>query len=98
MLDGLTELKLCVGYMLDGEEIDILPVGADEIASCEPIYETLEGWTQSTVGVTRYDDLPVAARLYLQRIEQVTGVPIHIVSTSPDRDHTIMVRHPFLAP
>jgi adenylosuccinate synthase len=98
VLDGLTELKLCVGYHLDGEEIDILPVGADEIARCEPIYETMEGWTQSTVGVTRYDDLPVAARLYLQRIEQVTGVPIHIVSTSPDRDHTIMVRHPFLAP
>ncbi len=98
VLDGLTELKLCVGYMLDGEEIDILPVGADDIARCEPIYETLEGWSDSTVGVTQYDKLPFNARLYLQRIEQVTGVPIHIVSTSPDRDHTIMVRHPFLAP
>jgi adenylosuccinate synthase len=55
-----------------------------------------EGWSDSTVGVTRYDKLPVNARLYLQRIEQVTGVPIHIVSTSPDRDHTIMLRHPYL--
>jgi adenylosuccinate synthase len=97
VLDGLPELKLCVGYMLDGEEIDILPAGADDIARCEPIYETLEGWSDSTVGITQYDELPINARLYLQRIEQVTGVPIHIVSTSPDRDHTIMVRHPFLA-
>jgi adenylosuccinate synthase len=96
VLDGLKELKLCTGYELDGELIDILPMGADEIARCRPVYETIEGWTDSTVGVTQYDKLPVNARLYLQRIEQVTGVPIHIVSTSPDRDHTIMMRHPYL--
>ncbi len=97
VLDGLPELKLCIGYRLDGEVTDILPMGADEIARCEPIYETIDGWTDSTVGVTRFEDLPVNARLYLQRIEQVTGVPIHMVSTSPDRDHTIMMRHPYLA-
>jgi adenylosuccinate synthase len=97
VLDGLKELKLCTGYHLDGEVTDILPMGADDIARCVPIYETLEGWTVSTVGVTQYDQLPAAARLYLQRIEQVTGVPVHIVSTSPDREHTIMMRHPFLA-
>jgi adenylosuccinate synthase len=97
VLDGLKELKLCTGYELDGEVIDILPMGADEIARCTPIYETLAGWTDSTVGVTRYDKLPVNARLYLERIAHVTGVPIHIVSTSPDRDHTIMMRHPYLA-
>ncbi|XAH25741.1 adenylosuccinate synthase [Xylophilus sp. GW821-FHT01B05] len=97
VLDGLQELKLCIGYELDGEETDILPMGADEIARCKPIYETIEGWSDSTVGVTEYDKLPVNARLYLQRIEQVTGVPIHMVSTSPDRDHTIMMRHPYLA-
>ena len=97
MLDGLAELKLCTGYRLDGEVTDILPMGADDIARCEPIYETLDGWTDTTVGVTRYEALPVNARLYLQRIEQVTGVPIHMVSTSPDRDHTIMMRHPYLA-
>ena len=97
VLDGLKELKLCTGYEVDGEKVDILPMGADEIERCKPIYEVMEGWSDSTVGVTQYDKLPVAARLYLQRIEQVTGVPIHMVSTSPDRDHTIMMRHPYLA-
>ncbi|MGJ7520853.1 adenylosuccinate synthase [Variovorax sp. LT1P1] len=97
VLDGLETLELCTGYELDGEHTDILPMGADEISRCTPVYETLEGWTESTVGVTQYDKLPVNARLYLQRIEQVTGVPIHMVSTSPDRDHTIMMRHPYLA-
>ncbi|WP_232324572.1 adenylosuccinate synthetase, partial [Variovorax sp. WDL1] len=97
VLDGLKELQLCTGYELDGEYTDILPLGADEIERCTPVYEKLEGWTESTVGVTQYDKLPVNARLYLQRIEQVTGVPIHMVSTSPDRDHTIMMRHPYLA-
>ncbi len=97
VLDGLTELLLCTGYRMDGEVTDILPLGAEEIGRCVPIYEHMEGWSSSTVGVTEYDKLPVAARLYLQRIEQVTGVPIHMVSTSPDRDHTIMMRHPYLA-
>ena len=97
VLDGLKELKLCTGYELDGEVLDILPLGADNIASCKPIYETLEGWSDSTVGVTQYEQLPVNARLYLQRIEQAAGVPIHMVSTSPDRDHTILLRHPYLA-
>jgi adenylosuccinate synthase len=98
VLDGLKELKLCTGYELDGETVDILPMGADDIARCKPIYETIEGWTESTVGVTHFDQLPVNARLYLPRIEHVTGVPIHMVSTSPDRDHTILMHHPFLAP
>lgn len=97
VLDGLKELLLCTGYELDGEIIDILPMGAEEIARCRPIYETLPGWTETTAGVTQYNKLPINARLYLQRIEQVTGVPIHIISTSPDRDHTIMVRHPYVA-
>jgi adenylosuccinate synthase len=97
VLDNIKELQLCTGYELDGEQIDILPLGADEIARCKPIYEVLPGWTESTVGVTQYDKLPVNARLYLQRIEQVTGVPVDMISTSPDRDHTIMMRHPYLA-
>ena len=96
VLDGLSELKLCTGYELDGAHVDILPMGADDISRCTPVYEVMEGWTQSTVGVTRYEDLPPAARLYLQRIEQVTGVPVAMISTSPDRDHTIMMQHPFL--
>ncbi len=98
VLDGLSELLLCTGYELDGEATDILPMGADDIARCKPIYESMPGWSDSTVGVTVYDDLPVAARRYLERIAQVTGIPIHMVSTSPDRDHTIVMRHPYLAP
>jgi adenylosuccinate synthase len=97
VLDGLPELQLCTGYELDGQPIDILPLGADDIARCQPIYEAMPGWSESTVGVTDYGRLPINARLYLQRIERATGVPIHVISTSPDRDHTIMVRHPFLA-
>lgn len=97
VLDGLRELSLCVGYELDGERIDLLPMGAEEIARCVPIYENIAGWTESTVGVTRYEDLPSNARRYLERIEQVTGVPIAMISTSPDRDHTILMRHPYAA-
>jgi adenylosuccinate synthase len=97
VLDGIKELQLCVGYHLDGEEVDILPMGADEIARCEPIYETLSGWSETTVGATRLEQLPAAARRYLERIEAVTGVPIHVVSTSPDRDHTILLHNPFEA-
>ncbi len=98
VLDGLSELKICTGYMLDGALTDILPMGADEITRCEPVYETISGWTQSTVGVTDYQQLPSEARLYLERIAQLTGVPIHMVSTSPDRDHTILMRDPYQAP
>jgi adenylosuccinate synthase len=72
-------------------------MGADEIARCKPIYETLPGWTESSVGATRYEDLPANARRYLDRIQETTGVPIHVVSTSPDRDHTILIRHPYHA-
>jgi adenylosuccinate synthase len=97
VLDGIAELKLCVGYRLDGQSIDILPMGADDISRCEPVYETLPGWSQSSVGVTDRSKLPEQARRYLQRIEETTGVPIAIISTSPDRDHTIVLRDPFLA-
>ena len=97
VLDGIDVLQLCTGYMLDGELVDILPMGADDIARCVPVYEAIDGWTDSTVGVTDIDKLPENARRYLNRIEQVTGVPIAMVSTSPDRDHTIMMRHPYQA-
>jgi adenylosuccinate synthase len=97
VLDGIDELKLCTGYELDGEITDILPMGAEDIARCKPIYEAMPGWTQSTVGVTQYDKLPAAAQRYLSRIEEVTGVPIDMISTSPDRDHTILLRNPYAA-
>lgn len=97
VLDGLPELQLCTGYRMDGAALDILPTGADDIARCTPIYETMLGWSESTVGITEYARLPLAARRYLERIEQVTGVPVHMVSTSPDRDHTIILHHPYSA-
>ena len=97
VLDGLTELKLCVGYELDGETIDLLPMGADEIARCTPIYEAMPGWTESTVGVVEYAKLPQEARNYLERIAEVTGVPVAVISTSPDRDHTILMQDPYQA-
>lgn len=97
VLDGLSELLLCTGYELDGAKIDILPMGAEEIARCVPIYESIPGWSDTTVGITSYEKLPINARNYLERIEEVTGVPIAMISTSPDRDHTITIRHPYLA-
>ncbi|MBC7214198.1 MAG: adenylosuccinate synthase [Burkholderiaceae bacterium] len=97
VLDGLPELMLCTGYELDGQQIDMLPLGADEIARCIPRYERMPGWSESTVGVTEYARLPAAARRYLERIVEVTGVPIAMISTSPDRDHTILMQHPFAA-
>jgi len=95
VLDGVEALQVGVGYNLRGERIDILPSGADASADCEPIYEEIPGWTQTTVGITRYGDLPANARNYLKRIEQACGVPIDMISTGPDRDETIVLRHPF---
>ena len=95
VLDGLKEIKLCTHYMMDGQVVDLLPMGADEIARCEAIYETMPGWSEPTSGVTQYDQLPVEAQNYLKRIEEVCEVPIHIVSTSPDRAHTMVLTEPF---
>ena len=90
VLDGLPEVKLCVGYQVDGKQVDLLPRGADEVARCVPVYETFAGWSESTFGLTKWDELPANAQAYLNRIEQVCGVPIDIVSTGPDRVHTII--------
>ncbi|MBX9631017.1 MAG: adenylosuccinate synthase, partial [Burkholderiales bacterium] len=95
VLDGMESLQVGVGYLMDGERYDILPVGAEELAQCEPVYEEVPGWSQSTVGVKRYEDLPEAARSYLKMIERVVGVPIDMISTGPDREETIILRHPF---
>lgn len=97
VLDGLKELMICTGYKIDGEYVDILPMGADEISRCIPIYEVLEGWDESTVGITDYSKLPVNARLYLNKIEDFTGVSIVMVSTSPDREHTITIENPYFS-
>jgi adenylosuccinate synthase len=95
VLDTLPEIRVCVGYMLDGARIDLIPTGADAVARCTPVYETMPGWNESTVGARTFDELPAAARAYLRRIEELTGVPIAIVSTGPDRGETILVHHPF---
>ena len=95
VLDGLTELKLCIGYMLDGKKVDVLPMGADEVSRCVPIYELMQGWSTSTVGANTWDALPQEARTYLHRIEEICEIPIDVVSTGPERDETILRRHPF---
>jgi adenylosuccinate synthase len=95
VLDGLEEILVCTGYELEGRNIDILPLDADEIAACRPRYERFPGWRESTAGVTDWARLPANARRYLECVEQVIGVPIDMVSTGPDREHTIVLRHPF---
>ena len=95
VLDGLETLRICTGYKIDSRVTDILPYGADSIAHCEPIFEDHEGWSESTYGVKSWDGLPKSARVYLKRIESLVGTPIDLVSTGPDREETVVVRHPF---
>ncbi|OSI15679.1 adenylosuccinate synthase [Neisseria dentiae] len=96
VMDGIDEIKICVGYTLaDGSTTDILPFGADAVAGCTPVYETLPGWKESTFGATEFSQLPANAQAYLKRIEEVCGAPIAIVSTGPDRAETILLQHPF---
>jgi adenylosuccinate synthase len=97
VLDGLPEIRVCTGYKLDGRALDILPLDADEIEACEPVYETLPGWRESTAGITEWDRLPAHARQYLERVQALIGAPIDMVSTGPDRTHTILMRHPYRA-
>jgi len=95
VLDGLDEIRICTSYRVGGATLDLLPSGADAVAECRPVYETLPGWKDSTVGVKAFDALPANARAYLRRIEALTGVPIAMVSTGPDRAETILLHHPF---
>jgi adenylosuccinate synthase len=95
VLDGLEEMKICTGYRIDGRFSDILPVGADDLERCEPVYESMAGWSDSTVGVKTLVGLPAAARAYIKRMEEVCGVPVDMISTGPDREETIVLRHPF---
>jgi adenylosuccinate synthase len=95
VLDGMDAIRIGTGYLVNGSPLPLLPSGADAVAECVPVYETLPGWGESTVGVTSFDRLPANARAYLQRIEALAGVPIAMVSTGPDRDETILRHHPF---
>lgn len=94
VLDGLETIQLGVGYRVNGEFRDVLPYGAHAVAQAQPVLEELPGWSESTVGITEYDKLPEAARRYLERVAEVCGVPIDLVSTGPDRNETIVLRHP----
>jgi adenylosuccinate synthase len=95
VLDGLDTVRLATGYKVHGEMRDILPVGAEALAICEPVYEDHPGWKESTVGVKSFDALPANARAYLKRLEELVGAPVVIISTGPDREETIVLQHPF---
>jgi adenylosuccinate synthase len=95
VLDGIPEVKICVGYRLDGRVLDTPPLLMDRFGECEPVYEIMPGWSASTSGVTSYDALPSQAKDYLRRIEALAGVPVDIISTGPSRDAVIMRHHPF---
>ena len=95
ILDGFDEIKVCVGYKLDGKEIDYLPAGERAQAEVEPIYETIDGWKEKTANARSWAELPAQAIKYVRRIEELTGCPVAVLSTSPDREDTILMRNPF---
>lgn len=95
VLDGFSEIKLCIGYDTPSGRLDVLPFGSDAVAQCTPVYETMPGWSGTTEGVRQWKDLPEAAQRYLNRLSEVVGAPIAMVSTGADRDDTILLDHPF---
>ena len=95
VLDGLDTIKLCVGYKLDNEVCVTPPLLNENFGQAEAVYEEAPGWKQSSAGITRYEDLPENAKSYLERLEALVGIPISIVSTGPDREHTIIRKNPF---
>ena len=95
ILDGFDEIKVCVRYLLDGQEIDRLPASQAAQARVEPVYETIEGWTGTTANARSWADLPAQAIKYVRRIEELIGAPVALLSTSPERDDTILVHNPF---
>jgi len=96
VLDGFEEIKLCIGYRLNGRAIDHLPADATEQARCEPIYEIMDGWKESTRGARSWAQLPAQAVKYVRRVEELIGAPVALLSTSPEREDTILVRDPFI--
>jgi adenylosuccinate synthase len=95
VLDGLDTLQICVGYKSNGSVSEHPPLFADAFAEVQPVYEEMPGWKESTIGIKSYQELPANARGYLERLQQLAGVPIDIISTGPDREQTIVLRHPF---
>ena len=97
ILDGFSEIKVCVGYRLDGHVIDYLPASESAQKRLEPVYETIPGWADSTAGARSWADLPAEAIKYVRRVEELIGAPVTLLSTSPERDDTILVKNPFEA-
>ena len=95
VLDGFDRLKICVGYQLDGKRLDYLPTAADAQARCQPLYEEMAGWSETTAGARSWAQLPAAAISYVRRIEALIACPVALLSTSPERDDTILVTDPF---
>ncbi len=96
VLDGVESLNLGVGYKLgNGNSSNILPIGADDLSRCEPIYEEIPGWSECTAGIREFSQLPKTAQNYLKRLEEICEIPIDMISTGPDREDTILLRHPF---
>ena len=95
VLDGLERIKICIGYRLDGEILNVPPYLIGRYEDCEPIYEELPGWKASTVGINELSQLPDPARRYLSRLEEILDIPVDIISTGPGRDENIIIRHPF---
>jgi adenylosuccinate synthase len=95
VLDGMETVRICVGYKVDGAAVDTPPIGAEGMACVEAVYEDVPGWSESTFGVRRYEQLPGNAQRYLKRMEEVSGVEVAIISTGPDREHTMVLRNPF---
>lgn len=95
VLDGFEKLRICVGYMLDGERLEYLPTASEAQARCAPIYEDMPGWSESTEGARSWADLPANAIKYVRRVEELIGCPVALLSTSPERDDTILVTDPF---
>jgi adenylosuccinate synthase len=95
VLDGFEKLKICIGYDLNGKKLDYLPIAADQQARCKPIYEEIPGWSESTEGARSWADLPANAIKYVRRIEELIDCPVALLSTSPEREDTILVTDPF---
>ncbi|MDR2016500.1 MAG: adenylosuccinate synthase [Burkholderiales bacterium] len=95
VLDGMDEVCISTGYTVNGKSVNLIPTGADAVTQCVPVYERFPGWKENTVGIKTFDALPANARAYLKRIEALTGVPIAMASTGPERNETILVHHPF---
>ena len=96
VLDGFEEIKVCIGYTLGGKRSIICPPDANAQARIEPIYETIDGWSESTKGARSWAELPAAAIKYIRRVEELIGAPVALLSTSPEREDTILVRDPFM--